>query len=105
MLVSLAHRDWETQFQGQELSSLPDSTEKSTITLLLEGVDGLVGQSRAGTLEGLVTSIQVNKAELQVQRRGEGLKDPTTGLYSAIEAIISELVQILSSLSEKYVPG
>lgn len=89
----------------QESNSLPDSTEESTITLLLEGVDSLVGQSRAGTLEGLVTSIQVNEAELQVQRRGEGLKDPTAGLDSAIEAIISELVQILSSSSEQYVPG
>jgi hypothetical protein len=59
---------------------LPDGTEKSTITLLFQSVDGLVGQSSSGLLERVVASLEVDEAELKVQGRGKGLKDPTTGL-------------------------
>jgi hypothetical protein len=65
---------------GQDI--LPDGTEESTITLLLQSVDGLVGQSSSGLLESVIAGLKVDEAELEVQGRGEGLKEPTTGLYS-----------------------
>lgn len=46
---------------------LPDSTEESTVTLLLQGIHSLVGQSGSGLLEGLVASIEVDEVELEVQ--------------------------------------
>jgi hypothetical protein len=58
----------------------PDSSEQGTITLLLEHIDGLVGQSAATALEAVVPRIEVNEAELQVQGGGKGFKDPSTGL-------------------------
>jgi hypothetical protein len=58
----------------------PDSSEESTITLLLEHIDGLVRQSAATALEAVVPRIEVDEAELQVQRRRERFKDPSTGL-------------------------
>lgn len=58
----------------------PDSTEQSTIALLLQGLDGLVGQGSASLLEGLKASIEVDEAEVEVQRRGKSLENATTGL-------------------------
>lgn len=62
------------------VESLPDGTEQGTIALLLEGVDSLVRQSGTGLLEGVIAGLQVNEAELEVQRRGKGLKDTTASL-------------------------
>lgn len=75
---------------------LPDSTKESTITLLLQGIDSLVGQSGSGLLEGLVAGIEVDEAELEVQGRGEGLKDPTAGLHFIKQHSVSELARILN---------
>lgn len=47
---------------------LPHSSEESTITLLLECVHGLVGQGGARLLEGLKASVEVDKAEVEVER-------------------------------------
>ena len=60
---------------------LPDSTEKSAIALLLQSVDGLVGQSSSGLLESVVASLEVNEVELEVQGRGKRLEKTTTSLY------------------------
>lgn len=46
---------------------LPHGTEQSTITLLFQGVDSLVGQGGAGLLEGLETGVEIDEAELEVQ--------------------------------------
>jgi len=54
-------------------------TEESTIALLLQRVDGLLGQGNASLLEGLETSFQVDEGEGQTQRLGQGLEDATTG--------------------------
>ena len=51
----------------QGYRGLPDSAKESTVTLLLQGIHGLVGQSGSGLLEGLVASIEVDEAELEVQ--------------------------------------
>lgn len=60
---------------------LPDGTEESTITLLLQGVDGLVGESSSGLLEVVEASIEVDEAELEVQGGRQRLKNLTAGLY------------------------
>jgi hypothetical protein len=62
------------------LKCSPDSTEEGTIALLLQGLDSLVGQGGASLLEGLKTSIEVDEAEVEVQRRRQSLQNPTTGL-------------------------
>lgn len=82
---------------------LPDSAKESTVTLLLQGIDSLVGQSGSSLLEGLVAGIEVDEAELEVQGRREGLKDPTTGLYFIEQHSVSELARILNR--ESYPPG
>jgi hypothetical protein len=71
---------WEDRIIGTVLKFLPDSTEKSTITLLLQGVDGLVGQSGTGALEGVIAGLEVDEAELEVQGRRERLQNTTTSL-------------------------
>lgn len=73
---------------------LPDGTKESTVTLLLQGIDGLVGQSGSSLLEGLEASIEVDEAELEVQGRGKGLKNPATGLYCIKQHSVSELASI-----------
>lgn len=60
--------------------SSPHSTEECTITLLLQSVNGLVGQSGTSLLEGLEPGIEVDEAELEVQRGGERLENAATGL-------------------------
>jgi len=54
-------------------------TEESTIALLLQCVDGLLGQGNASLLEGLEASFQVDEGEGQTQRLGQGLEDATAG--------------------------
>jgi hypothetical protein len=47
----------------------PDSSEESTVTFLLQDLNGLVGQSSTVLLEAVVTRLEVDEVELQVQRR------------------------------------
>lgn len=47
----------------------PDSTEQSSIALLLQSIHRLVGQRRSGGLEGVITRLEINEAELQIKRR------------------------------------
>lgn len=75
---------------------LPNSAKESTVTLLLQGIDSLVGQSGSSLLEGLVAGIEVDEAELEVQGRREGLKDPTAGLYFIKQHSVSEMARILN---------
>ena len=63
-----------------ELVLLPDSPEESTIAFLLQGVDRLVGESGTGAVEGVIAGIEIHEGELQVQRRGKRLQNPSTGL-------------------------
>lgn len=65
----------------------PDSSEQSTVTFLLQDIHGLVGESGTGAPEVVVTGVQLNEAELQVQRRGKGFKDPTAGLSIEIDIV------------------
>lgn len=65
----------------------PDSSEQSTVTFLLQDLHGLVGQSGTGALEGVEPGIQVDEAELEVQRRGKGFKDPSASLYCKFPAL------------------
>jgi hypothetical protein len=58
----------------------PDSTEESTIALLLESLDSLVGKGGASLLEGLKASIEVDEAEIEVQGGRQSLQNATTGL-------------------------
>lgn len=76
MRLELASEDYNIKC----FSRPPDSTEQSTIALLLQGLDGLVGQGSASLLEGLKASIEVDEAEVEVQRRGKSLQNATTGL-------------------------
>jgi hypothetical protein len=85
----------------QRHRGLPDSAKESTITLLLKDIDGLVGESSSSLLEGIVTGFKVDEAELEVQGRGERLKNPTAGLYFIKKHSVSELTHI----SECYSPG
>ena len=55
--------------------SLPDSTEQSTVALLLQGLDGLLGQSDTIFLELIEASIKVDKGEVQTQALGQSLED------------------------------
>jgi hypothetical protein len=76
---------------------LPDGTEESTVTLLLQGLDGLVRQSGTSPLECVIAGLEVDEAELEVQGRGKGLENATAGLYSTKQHSISKLA-CLSSL-------
>lgn len=46
----------------------PDSSEQSTVTFLLQDIHSLVGESGTGAPEVVVTGVQLDEAELQVQR-------------------------------------
>lgn len=54
---------------------LPDSTEQSTVALLLQGLDGLLGQSDTILLELIETSIEVDEGEVQTQALRQSLED------------------------------
>lgn len=66
--------------QWDEGKHSPDGTEQSTVTLLLQRVNGLVGQGGTSALEGIVTGFEVDEAELEVQGRREGLQDTAASL-------------------------
>lgn len=66
---------------------VPDSSEQSTVTFLLQDIHGLVGESGTGALEVVVTGVQLDEAELEVQRRRKGFEDPTAGLSIAIDIV------------------
>jgi len=70
----------------------PDGTEQSTITLLLQGLDGLVRQGGTGALEGVVTGVEVDEAELEVQGRREGLQNTAASLDCISPFLVLELV-------------
>ena len=55
--------------------SSPDSTEQSTVALLLQGLDGLLGQSDTVLLELIEASIKVDEREVQTQALGQSLED------------------------------
>lgn len=46
---------------------LPYGTEQGAITLLLQRLDGLVGQRNAGPLEGVEAGIQVDEGEFEAE--------------------------------------
>jgi hypothetical protein len=54
-------------------------TEQGTITLILEDLDGLVGEGGAGLLKGLEAGLEVDKVKLEAERGGEGLEDAAAG--------------------------
>jgi predicted transcriptional regulator of viral defense system len=54
----------------------PDSTEQSTIALLLQRLDSLLGQRDAILLELVKTSIEVHERKVQTQALGQSLEDP-----------------------------
>lgn len=66
----------------------PDSSKQSTVTFLLQDIHGLVGESGTGALEVVVTGVQLNETELEVQRRGKGFEDPTASLSIDIVSFI-----------------
>lgn len=57
------------------LGGRADGAEEGAIALILEHLDGLVGQGGAGLLKGLEAGLEVDKVELEVERSGEGLED------------------------------
>lgn len=54
--------------------SSPDRAEQGTVALLLQGLDGLVGQGDAILLELVETSIEVNERKVQTKALGQGLE-------------------------------
>lgn len=60
---------------SRALESSPDSTEQSTVALLLQGLDGLLGQSNTILLELIEASIKVDEGEVQTQALGQSLED------------------------------
>ena len=64
------------------VTNSPDSSEQSSIAFLLQSLQGLVGQGRTRPVESIKPSIQVDKAEVEVQRRGKRFQNPSTGLQS-----------------------
>ena len=59
----------------ESLEFSPDSTEQSTVALLLQGLDGLLGQSDTILLELIEASIKVDEGEVQTQALGQSLED------------------------------
>lgn len=59
--------------------SSPDRAEQGTVALLLQGLDGLLGQSNAILLELVETSVKVDEGEVQTQALGQGLEDLPAG--------------------------
>lgn len=57
------------------LGGRADGAEEGAIALILEHLDGLVGQGGAGLLKGLEAGLEVDEVELEVERSGEGLED------------------------------
>lgn len=55
--------------------SSPDRTEQSTITLLLQSLDSLLGKSDAILLELIESSIEMDEREVQTQALGQSLED------------------------------
>lgn len=53
----------------------PDSTEQSTVALLLQGLDGLLRQSDTILLELIEASIKVDEGEVQTQALRQSLED------------------------------
>jgi hypothetical protein len=60
---------------SRAVESLPDSTEQGTVALLLQGLDGLLGQSDTVLLELIEASIKVDEREVQTQALGQSLED------------------------------
>jgi hypothetical protein len=56
-----------------------DGSEESTITFLLEGLDGPLWKGSTGLLKGLKTSLEIGKREFEVEGGGEGFEDATSG--------------------------
>lgn len=44
----------------------PDSSEESTVTFLLQDLNGLVGQGGTVLLEAVIARLEVDEVELQV---------------------------------------
>jgi hypothetical protein len=57
------------------LVSSPDSTEQSTVALLLQGLNSLLGQSDTILLEFIEASIEVDEREVQTQALRQSLED------------------------------
>jgi hypothetical protein len=55
--------------------SSPDSTEQSTIALLLQRLDSLLRQRNAILLELVESSIEVHERKVQTQALGQSLED------------------------------
>jgi hypothetical protein len=58
------------------MESSPDSTEQSTIALLLQSLHSLLRQRDAILLELIESSIEVHEREVQTQALGQSLEDP-----------------------------
>jgi hypothetical protein len=56
-----------------------NGSEESTVTLLLEDLNGLLGKSSSGGLEGSPSCLKVGEAELQSEGSGKCLEDLATG--------------------------
>lgn len=55
------------------------SAEQRAVALLLEDLDGAVGESRARLLKGLEAGLEVDKVELEAERGWEGFEDAAAG--------------------------
>lgn len=56
-----------------------DGAEERALALVAQHIDGGVGQGRAGLLKGLEAGLEVDKVELELERRGERLEDAAAG--------------------------
>lgn len=56
-----------------------DSAEEGAVALVLEDLDGLVGEGGAGLLEGLEAGFEVDKVEFQAEAGWEGFEETAAG--------------------------
>ena len=56
-----------------------DGAEEGAIALVAQDVDGGVGEGRARLLKGLEAGLEVDKVELEVEGRGQGLEEAAAG--------------------------
>lgn len=61
------------------LSRRAHGSEQGAIALILEDLDGLVGEGGTGLLKSLEAGLEVDKVKLEAERGGEGLKDAAAG--------------------------
>lgn len=65
---------------AKRVASLPNSSKQSAVTFLIQRLDRLIRQSGLGTQKGVVARLEVDKGELQAQRRRQSFEDASTGL-------------------------